>query len=42
MKDDEYKLLTDAEYAEAWVEKELARGTFYFYKAIGSGRLLHL
>ena len=34
MKDDEYKLLTDLEYTKEWVEKELARGTFYFYEQL--------
>lgn len=34
MKDDEYKLLNDPEYAQAWVEQEIARGTFYFYKEL--------
>lgn len=34
MKDDEYKLLTDPEYTKERVEKELARGTFYFYEQL--------
>ena len=34
MKDDEYELLNDPEYTKEWVEKELARGTFYFYEQL--------
>ena len=34
MKDDERRLLNDTEYAQAWVEQEIARGTFYFYKEL--------
>lgn len=33
-KDDEQRLLNDPEYAQAWVEQEIARGTFYFYKEL--------
>ena len=37
MKDDEYKLLNDPEYTKEWVEKELARGAFYFYEQLEVG-----
>ena len=35
MEDDEQQLLNDPEYARAWVEQELARGTLYFYEQLG-------
>lgn len=34
MEDDEQRLLNDPEYAQAWVEQEIARGSFYFYKEL--------
>lgn len=34
MEDDEQRLLSDPEYAQAWVEQEIARGRFYFYKEL--------
>lgn len=34
MEDDEQRLLNDPEYAQAWVEQEIARGRFYFYKEL--------
>lgn len=34
MEDDGQRLLNDPEYAQAWVEQEMARGRFYFYKEL--------
>lgn len=32
--DDEQRLVNDPEYVQAWVEQEIARGRFYFYKEL--------
>lgn len=32
--DDEERLLNDPEYAEAWVEQEIARSRDYFFKEV--------